>query len=416
MRDKSVERVLVFGDDMRIFLAVVRSLGRAGKEVHAAPLNWHSPALKSKYTSAVHYLPRYSDNPVAWRTSVLDLLRTHSFDLVIPCCDDRAILPFHIHREEFADFRIAIPNPPAMDLLFDKERTRELCTQLGIPVVPGARLDSGVSAKDLVARFGFPLVLKPRRSYWPDRLDSSGKVFIVEREIELAKLLSALQEPWRHLVEAYFEGTGVGVSVLAENGKILHAFQHRRLREGRGGSSSYRVSEPVNPDLYRACEKICYHTSLTGVCMFEFRWNSLTQHWVLLETNARFWGSSPLPISLGVDFPRYLYDLLVHQRRHAPIQYVLGVRSRNVVLDGLNLFASLPRLRRDQIGTWIAEFGNFLTQPVRWLSGSERSDTFVSDDLRPALWECATLLKSISQKQARNQKPHLNRRRSGQVI
>ena len=50
----------------------------------------------------------------------------------------------------------------------------------------------------------------------------------------------------RAIWQSYFAGVGVGVSVLARNGEILHAFQHRRLREGRGGSSSYRVSEQVD--------------------------------------------------------------------------------------------------------------------------------------------------------------------------
>ena len=97
MGNGAVERVLVFGDDMRIFLAVVRSLGRAGKKVHAVPFNWNAPALRSKYISKVHYLPRYSDDPKAWQVSVLDLLRAHAFDLVVPCCD-RTILAFHSHR------------------------------------------------------------------------------------------------------------------------------------------------------------------------------------------------------------------------------------------------------------------------------------------------------------------------------
>src|SRR3954463_4101688 len=144
------ERVLVFGDDMRIFLAVVRSLGRAGKEVHAAPFNWHSPALRSKYIAKVHYLPRYSEDQHAWHQSVLKILRSHSFDLVVPCCDDRSILPFHIHREEFAAFPVAIPNPAAMDVLFDKERTRDLSPQLGISIADGPRLDSGHTARQLV--------------------------------------------------------------------------------------------------------------------------------------------------------------------------------------------------------------------------------------------------------------------------
>ena len=63
MQIPSPGRVLVFGDDMRIFLAVVRSLGRSGKEVHAVPFNWHAPALKSRYIAAIHQVPRYSDDP-----------------------------------------------------------------------------------------------------------------------------------------------------------------------------------------------------------------------------------------------------------------------------------------------------------------------------------------------------------------
>ena len=362
----------------------------------------------------MHHFPRYSDDPTAWRAAVLEVLQTHAFNLVVPCCD-RAILPLHAHREKFAGYPIAIPNPTAMGLLFDKERTRQLSVELGIPVVEGVPVSSSDTAQALVRRFGLPLVLKTRRSYWMDRLDSSEKASIVESEAELQKLLNALKDPSRYLVEAYFDGVGVGVSVLAQNGKILHAFQHRRLREGRGGSSSYRVSEPVNQALYCACEKICDRTDLTGVCMFEFRYNPGNKSWILLETNARFWGSVPLPLSLGVDFPRFLYDLLAHRTQHAPVQYPAGVRSRNFVLDGFNLFATVRDLRWNQTGTWIAALGDFLTQPIRWLSGRERSDSFVRDDLSPALWECATLAKSLSQKLTRNRNPELNRRRSEQA-
>jgi predicted ATP-grasp superfamily ATP-dependent carboligase len=404
-------RVLVFGDDMRIFLAVVRSLGRAGKEVHAAPFNWHSPALKSKYVSVVHRVPRYSDDPIAWRASISHLLRLYSFDLIVPCCD-RAILPFDAHREEFGGYPIAIPRADAMDLLFDKERTHELCTSLAVPVVKSARLATSDSAEKLIGQFGLPLVLKPRRSYWADRLDSWGKVWIVDTATELQRLLASIRDSSRYLVEAYFDGVGVGVSVLSQEGKVLHAFQHRRLREGRGGSSSYRVSEAINPELYGACEKICASTKLTGVCMFEFRWNPKSHDWVLVETNARFWGSLPLPLSLGVDFPRYLYDLLVHRHRHEPVKYRTGVKSRNLVLDGFNLLAGVRHLNCGQVAPWCADMWDFFGQPLRWITASERSDSFVMDDLRPGFSECASLLSSFGQKMARNLECNRRRRRS----
>ena len=407
--EQARERVLVIGDDMKIFLAVVRSLGRAGKEVHAAPFNWHSPALKSKYIAAVHHLPRYSDDPIGWRTAVLALMEEHRFDLIVPCCD-RAILPLHVHRDEFAGYRVAIPTAEQITLMFDKERTKQLCSELHIPVAEGTRLSAADTAQDLADRFGLPLVIKPRKSYWLDRLDSSGKVWIVDTLLELQEVLGTITEPSRYLVERYFEGVGVGVSVLAQNGRILHAFQHRRLRQGRGGNSSYRVSERVDEAPLRACEKVCAHTGLTGVCMFEFRCNPQTQGWILVETNARFWGSSPLPLSIGVDFPRFLFDLLVHGVQHAPVQYPAGVRSRNLVLDGFNLLTGLRGLPWREIGAWGADAADYLAQPIRWMSGKERSDSFVKDDVRPGIWELAVLWRSLAQKLTRTRTPQPNRR------
>lgn len=82
----------------------------------------------------------------------------------------------------------------------------------------------------LTRRAGLPLVIKPRKSYWEDQLDIVGKVWILDTEEEVERLLEGLPDPSRYLVESYFEGFGVGLSVLADRGKILQAFQHRRLR------------------------------------------------------------------------------------------------------------------------------------------------------------------------------------------
>ena len=68
-------------------------------------------------------------------------------------------------------------------------------------------------------------------------------------------VLVSLTDRSRYLVESYFEGSGVGVSVLAHEGEILQIFQHRRLREGKGGNSSYRISETVNPAFARLAGK-----------------------------------------------------------------------------------------------------------------------------------------------------------------
>ena len=397
MHQINQNRVLVLGDDMRIFLAVVRSLGRAGLEVHAIPFESDAPALTSKYVKVVHRLPLFATAPEAWTAGLLGLLHKGAYDMVIPC-DDRAILALDLNRDCFAGHRIAIPNPKMMDLLFDKERTHALCETLGIPVVKELRLDESAASRDLAASIGLPLVVKPRRSYWPDRLETWGKVHIIEDERQLDETLAAIDDKQRYLAQSYFEGAGVGVSVLAHEGEILQVFQHRRLRERRGGVSTCRVSEPVNPELLKACEKICGHTSLSGVCMFEFRYNLESHAWVMIEVNARFWGSVPLPVSLGVDFPLFLYDLAVNGKVRARAGYSAGIRSRNLALDGLELLARLQRMRARELAGWAGDVVGFLSQPLRWLTGSERSDSFVGDDLKPAFAEIAGLLRHARRK------------------
>ncbi|TVR11318.1 MAG: hypothetical protein EA385_01530 [Salinarimonadaceae bacterium] len=389
MKVAARDPVLVIGDEMRIFLAVTRALGRAGHEVHAAPFNRDSPALASRYISVEHRVPLYQDDPEGWLAALRTILRDNRIALVIPTCD-RAILPLHEHRDALAGYRLAIPPQGAMTALFDKERTRELCARLGIPVAEGGRLSSDDTAHSLAERYGLPLIVKPRRSFWLDRMETWGRVHVVDDVAALDKVLSEIDDRSRYLVEKRFDGCGVGVSVLASDGRILQAFQHRRLREGRGGSSSYRVSETLNEGLLEACRRVCGELGMTGVCMFEFRFNRDTGEWILIETNARFWGSMSLPLSLGVDFPNLLYDLLVNGQVQASRPYPADVRSRNFVLDGRNL-ASLM-LGKAPLVEKLRELRDFLIQPLSWATGRERSDSFVIDDLRPALWECVTLL------------------------
>src|SRR4030095_17270814 len=79
------DKVLVFGDDTRSFLAIARSLGRQGIGVHAAPMNFRSPALRSRYVTAVHEIPPWLGNENEWLDAVARLLSAERYKLVISC-------------------------------------------------------------------------------------------------------------------------------------------------------------------------------------------------------------------------------------------------------------------------------------------------------------------------------------------
>ena len=223
-------KALVMGDDTRGFLATVRSLGRKGIEVHAAPFDFRSPALASRYIAAIHHLPPWMGTGEAWLEAVRALLAEQRFDLVIPC-DERNLLPLQRHREELSALaRLAIPSDEAVEILFDKHATRELAERVGVAVARGRLARPDDTADAVLAEFGRPVVVKPRRSYTLEALARRGRVYLVSDPAQLRPLLEET-EPDSLILESCFEGRGLGLSILAHEGTLLQAFEHHRVHE-----------------------------------------------------------------------------------------------------------------------------------------------------------------------------------------
>lgn len=383
-RGKILGKALVLGDDTRSFLAIVRSLGRSGIQVHAAPADFTAPALRSRYIAALHWLPPYVGDGAEWCEQAGDLLRREQFDLVISC-DERTILPFHHHRARFEGLaRLAIPDPDVLEVLFDKEKTRQLAAAHNVPLPPGRAVRPTDTAARLIGEFGLPLVLKPCRSYRLEALHVRGRATIHASESSLAAALADIGDV-PHLVEHRFDGAGGGLSVLASRGRVLQAFQHLRARE-RDGAGFYRVSAPVTPDILDAVQRMVGALGFTGLAMFEFKIAFRSKEWVLLEVNARPWGSMPLPLALGVDFPLRWYRLLVEGDETGPCGYRAGVYGRNLLPDTRQIFAEAYELRH-RPAAMVRHLLAAAAQAGHLATGRERLDVLVADDPRPALSE-----------------------------
>ena len=376
-------RVLVFGDDTRSFLAIVRSLGRRGIVVDAAASNFRSPALRSRYIRAIHELPPWMGDGTEWLDTVLQLLSLATYDLVIPC-DETTLLPLQKHRAELSELtQLAIPDDRSITILFDKHETRELATQVHVRVPLGRLTSVNDTADRLLAELGAPVVLKPRRSYSLADLSARAKVRIIDEPKRLRKALSECDFN-ETLAEEFFPGTGVGVSVLASCGRVLQAFEHHRVRE-IAGASFYRVSAALTPELLEACKVMLAQLGYTGVAMFEFKQHK-TKGWALLEINARPWGSMPLPVALGVDFPYQWYRLLVLGETTDPSNYRTGVYGRNLFPDLRNSMLEAEARHLSRIGTVRFISGRML-ELLRLLTRREVHDVFTMDDPRPGAFE-----------------------------
>lgn len=321
-------------------LAVIRSLGRQGWRVVAATSDRVSPASHSRHTAARVRYPKPHHDPEGTVEAVLEAVRRHHVELVVPVTDD-VILPLAAARRRFEGLAaLAVADDAALATAWDKLATIRLAEAQGIAVPRTMAVDElGLEATVAAAAagdLGWPVVVKPRRSYAhvagarPERR-WVGYAF---DEGELRHRLAAAGDDV--LLQEHHPGTGVGIGILADHGRPLAAFQHRRIREFplTGGASSCRVSEPVDATMLAAATSLLGAMEWTGLAMVEFRADR--GRTVLMEINGRIWGALPLAVASGMDFPARLAAL--HLEGAPPpgdgldTGYRVGVRTRD--LDG----------------------------------------------------------------------------------
>ena len=400
MKDAGIKagRALVLGSDSRSFLAVIRSLGRRNIQVHVICPDPDSPALRSRYISKHHVLPEYAAHPTTWIEGLDKLLRRESFDLVLPCDDPHIIKLTAYQALGKSNSRLELLPADLRELTSSKQRCHDLASSLGVSVARSRLVESRQQLETAILELHPPYVLKPLSSFGADdpiTRREVRKAFTPDEAFSIGTLLletSGLQ------LQENFIGTGTGVEFLASRGTILTAFQHLRLHEPlHGGGSSYRQGIPIDPRMYRATAAIVAAICYDGVGMVEFKWNRTTDEFVFIELNARFWGSLPLAVASGADFPWFLYQYRCHCERSFARHFRLGLCCRNWTMDfhwvGSN---ALHDRHNPMLAT--KPWSVVLRELRSVLRGTERIDTLTHDDPQPFLAELRNAARALARR------------------
>jgi protein-tyrosine-phosphatase/predicted ATP-grasp superfamily ATP-dependent carboligase len=389
------KKVLVFGEDTRSFLTVIRALANEGMIVDVVCFSNTALALKSNCINNIFGLNHQSLTIDQWCASVEKLLCKNNYDLVIPC-DERSLFPLlDIKQKLSLDTVFAVPERESLGPLFNKVDTRLTAQQCDVPVAKGELLNlESIPFNTLTEKFGLPLVLKPTTSYAEEQLNKRQSVKIAYDE-KAYKEFVTLNTETSCLVESYFPGYGIGVSILADNGHVKAAFAHARVAEPEtGGGSSYRKAIELDPSMLYACQKFCMKLQYTGVGMFEFKFNPKTSDWILIEINARFWGSLPLAVFAGVNFPVMLASTLLNSPVEEKLNYNTNAFARNFSADIYAIKAEFDSLKLKK-GTSLAlkALAKRLLGFTRLLTGNDSFDSFRWHDQKPFWAEFYSLFK-----------------------
>jgi predicted ATP-grasp superfamily ATP-dependent carboligase len=398
----SVARVLVTDAGRGSAIAVIRSLGRQGLHVTAADHDRRSAGFRSRYAAERLVYP----DPAADPGAVVDRLHAHAaagrVDLIIPVTDE-LLLPLAQARGRFAGLTaLAVPDDDALAQVVDKRATIELARRLGVPVPRTVLVHTADEALAAAGELRWPLVLKPAAS----RIVRAGAI---ERfEVSYADSASALADGMRELegrcpvlLQEYRAGETHGVELLAERGQILMAFQHRRLHELpiTGGASSLREGVALDPELLGHATRLMRELLFTGLAMVEFRVGEGGA--ALMEVNGRIWGSLPLAVKSGVDFPLGLAAIYLGSRLPgagpARSSETVGLRSRDLGRE-LAWIASVGRRRRRYPFLPAPPRRAALAAALRLPLPKDGFDLLARDDPAPALADAVHAARRLMRK------------------
>lgn len=338
-------RIAVTCGDERAALAVVRSLSAAGHEVHVLAETSNDLSVRSAGCAEQHLTPSPIKTPEAFASRVATTVRSERVRLCLPVTDAATTALLHpMPRDKEAT--VPWMSVSGYEGLSNKDRVTSEATRFGLSVPQGRRLlERAALSSGTLDGMQFPLVVKPSRSVVTEEgcLRKLGVSFAGDSRA-LGQIVAGLPDSaFPLLLQERVEGHGLGVFLLVWDGELLASFAHRRIREKppSGGVSVLRESIPLPVGLREKCQRLLEAFDWNGVAMIEFKGESLEADPVLMEVNARFWGSLQLAIDAGVDFPRLLVQAALGQKVEPVLSYRTGVKLRWFWGDVDHLWARL---------------------------------------------------------------------------
>lgn len=323
-------------------LVAIRQLAARGLDVTAgSATRWNAVRLSRCVDRYLTY-PDPDSDPDGFVDAIAAELAARDYDMLLPINESTVDLVVN-HKSVFERHTI-VPFLPyeRLCLALDKSRTVEAARSARVSQ-PTTLFSDETSLDEVRRILDYPIVVKYPRG------EGRNGVYVCESADELERVARHGEEAGNTLLFQEFVPNGgeCGVYTLYDrSGELVGLTVQRRIRSRPpdGGASTYRETIE-NPALVDLADEFLRSIDWRGLAMVEFRIDARTGEPMLIEINPRFWGSLSLSTYAGVDFPYLLYRLAVGDSPTPVLDYDVGVRSRCLFTDALQVLERDDRLR-----------------------------------------------------------------------
>lgn len=313
---------LVIVSDRYIGIGIVRSLGRHGIPVwtlHERP----ETLLFSRYVECSLYWPccddegkiRYLED-LAVRSSLREWVLFGTADT------DVKLIGQH-HGRLAKHYRLTSPRWTDIAWAYDKKLTYQRASDLNCPypwtICPSSRTE----VERL--RCEYPVILKPSVKECDNQftLDRAWRVNnhreLLARYDEACKLT----DPGTILIQEWIPGGVEGrlaFGAICDRGRLLGSIVVRQLRQYPNdfGRASTLVQTVECPQVESASQHLIRSTNYSGCIEVEYKLDTHTGQYNLLDVNPRLWGWHSIGASVGADLPYLLWKLIVSEPEVVP--------------------------------------------------------------------------------------------------
>lgn len=302
-----MHKILVTDGRSLASLAIIRSLGQKGFEIHCGDEFKYNLSSFSKYVTKKVIYPSPEKFPEEFMTYLKKLNEDEKYNMIIPVRDETTLLLAKNKNNFPQSTNIYLADYDIILKFRNKGEAIKLAQEYGIPV-PKTYFPEDIDIQEIKNFTNYPILIRPRIS------SGSRGIKYVASPSDFDDAYNEIKKEYGEpMIQEYVSHAGGHYSIGSlfdenSNPVAVHVYKEIKQYPISGGPAVVALSvekEPWVDKLLELLEKVGWK----GPSHMDVLLDPITNAPKLLEVNPRFWMSLNLSINSGVDFPYLLYQL-----------------------------------------------------------------------------------------------------------